>query len=116
MTHTADYLLSPNQALICIFYEMRVGGILEGLQLDRIDTSTSPIAPRGHMVTFRRDDGIRLMVDTTDVVNRSDYEDHAEDSAWDSGYARLQAILASMVTHSPRAGAVRLLPLGTKQS
>lgn len=57
-------------ALTLFFEEMRVGGILEGLQLVSIARSNTPGYPRGHIVTYYQPStGYTHSFNTAEFVN-----------------------------------------------
>src|SRR6185437_12259228 len=88
-----------SDALLCVLLEFRVGGILEGMQLDTVGYSQAAPFHWGMTVTFRRADGVLFGIDTAGFLG-----DWDEDDAWvaetdiDIICARLQEELARMVT------------------
>ena len=99
-------------ALLCVLLELRVGGILEGMQLQSV--ADSPTIPNmgGMVIAFRRSDGAQFAINTGSALTVWDDEDawHAETDV-DMICARLQEELARMVTGIPLNQATPLEPL-----
>lgn len=100
-----------SDALLCVLLEFRVGGILEGMQLESV--TDSPTIPNmgGMVIAFRRSDGAQFAINTSDALTVWDDEDawHAETDI-DMICARLQEELARMVTSIPLNRATPLQP------
>lgn len=105
----------PSDALLCVLLELRVGGILEGMQLERVDYSPAVPYVGGMCIAVRRSDGCQFTIDTTDALidwgAPIDWPDDRDDMNYtlatdiDAICASLQETLARMVTSIPIAGA-----------
>lgn len=101
-------------ALLCVLLELRVGGILEGMQLETVDYSHSVPSVGGMVITFRRADGYQISINTTDALmcwpdDRDELDWQAETDI-DVICATLQAALARLVTLTPLQGTIPLAP------
>jgi hypothetical protein len=103
-THSVD-------ALLCVLLEFRIGGILEGMQLERVDISPCVQMVGGFIIAFRRSDYTHFLIDTSDALThwpdaRSDRND-SNDTRWsleqdvDVICYRLQEQLAHLIVSRP---------------
>jgi hypothetical protein len=107
-------------ALLCVLLEFRIGGILEGMQLNAITPDTMIPSAGGYHVSFvRPSDGRQFSINTTNalVLWRSEDSEDSEDSESLEWHAQfnidelcydLQESLARLVTSMPPRDKKRL--------
>jgi hypothetical protein len=92
-------------ALTLFFEEMRVGGILDGLQLVSIQSADTPGYPHGHALKFYQPTTRRMLrFNTSAYVNQQkqiDIDD--EPLSYADAITRLRALMASAVKWSKPA-------------
>lgn len=103
-----------SDALLCVLLELRIGGILEGMQLEQVEYSHALPYVGGMVITFRRSDSMHFSIDTTSALTI--WPDETEDERYtlatdiDEICASLQATLARLVTSTPLKHATPLDP------
>ena len=87
-------------ALLLFFEELRVGGILEDMQLVSIEPTTTPGYPRGHILTFyNRVSATHHTFNTAEYVNPQRIETVDETPmTYDEAVAILRRLMAQAVT------------------
>jgi len=99
-------------ALLCVLIEFRIGGILEGMQLESITPDSSCPPAAGYQVSFvRPSDGTWFAINTTSalMVWANDSEDSwGPQTDVDILCHDIQNTLAKMITSYPPAGLKRV--------
>jgi len=105
--HLYDTFLTSHSvdALLCVLLEFRIGGILEGMQLERVDISQSLPRVGGFVIRFWRGSDTWFLIDTSDAL--TGWPEDKMDAEWylesdlDTICHSLQEQLARLVVSHP---------------
>lgn len=104
---SAPAAMHSYDALLLFFEEMRVGGILEDMQLVRIEPTYTPGYTRGHVLTYwQRTTGTQHQFNTGDFVNPQTSDDFSsEPMTYADAVQRLKNMMADSVRWGKSHGA-----------